>query len=218
MANPQHKTCLSVLRSVIGSAAGNEARFAEKIGRSASWLKKASCGQIPLTKDIALRIAYETGISMRWLMQGNTSKTPVDKDDKTFTKATYENYVVFLREEHDFDDAAYSQHELYDCLMDVLRLYVAAQQNNKGGYFTFKLQEEVGNLKKAMGELKIKDVESYNNTGVSILNDLMQYIKVTQSGARKVAGVWVVGEKKVKKLKPQKQQSSVKKAPRKTKI
>jgi hypothetical protein len=25
-------------------------------------------------------------------MQGNTSKTPVDKDDKTFTKATYENY------------------------------------------------------------------------------------------------------------------------------
>ena len=29
---------------------------------------------------------------MRWLMQRDTSKTPVDKDDKTFTKATYENY------------------------------------------------------------------------------------------------------------------------------
>ena len=92
MANPQHKTCLSVLRSVIGSAAGNEARFAEKIGRSTSWLKKASCGQIPLTENIALRISHETGISMRWLMQRDTSKTPVDKDDKTFTKATYENY------------------------------------------------------------------------------------------------------------------------------
>jgi hypothetical protein len=92
MANPQHKTCLSVLRSVIGSTAGNEARFAEKIGRSTSWLKKASCGQIPLTENIALRISHETGISMRWLMQGDTSKTPVDKDDNTFTKATYENY------------------------------------------------------------------------------------------------------------------------------
>ena len=177
MANPQHKTCLSVLRSVIGSAAGNESRFAEKIGRSTSWLKKASCGQIPLTKDIALRIAYETGISMRWLMQGNTSKTPVDKDDKTFTKATYENYVVSLREEYDFEDAACSQHELHYCLIDALRLFVAAQQNNRSGYFTYKLQEAVADLKSGLGQLKIKDVSHYNKQGASIARHLLHHIE-----------------------------------------
>lgn len=216
MANPKHKTCLSVLRSVIGSAAGNEARFAEKIGRSTSWLKKASCGQIPITKDIALRIAYETGISMRWLMQGNTSKTPVDKDDKTFTKATYENYRSFMRDEYDLEDAIVSERSMYDGLWDILRIFIIAQENNKGGLFAFRLTETLNELERGLG-INFTKAICHDGDIAKMARDFAEWIDES-STPEETGGFLIPKEIKQKQLKPQKRQSSVKKAPRKTKI
>lgn len=88
MALPQHKTTLSILRSILGPE-GNESRFAEKIGRSTSWLRKASCGQIPLMRDAAVLIAYETGVSLSWLLNNDTSKAPVDALGLPYTLETY---------------------------------------------------------------------------------------------------------------------------------
>ena len=88
MALPQHKTTLSILRSVLGPA-GNEARFANKIGRSTSWLRKACCGQIPLMRNAAVLIAYETGVSLNWLLNNDTTKAPVDALGMPYTLETY---------------------------------------------------------------------------------------------------------------------------------
>jgi len=88
MALPQHKTTLSILRSILGPA-GSESCFANKIGRSASWLKKASCGQIPLLRDAAVIIAYETGVSVNWLMHGDTTQSPLDAIGMPYTIETY---------------------------------------------------------------------------------------------------------------------------------
>jgi len=38
-----------------------------------------------LTNDAAVRIAYETGISDRWLLAADTAKPPVDKDSEPYT-------------------------------------------------------------------------------------------------------------------------------------
>ncbi|MFA6176374.1 MAG: hypothetical protein WC765_07335 [Phycisphaerae bacterium] len=76
MALPKHKTCLSVLRSILGPISGGEKRFADLIGRSTSWLKKASCGQIPLTDEAAFRISFETGVSEKWLKDGDPTVPP----------------------------------------------------------------------------------------------------------------------------------------------
>ena len=91
MALPQHKTTLSILRSILGPA-GSEARFADKIGRSTSWLRKACCGQIPLMREAALSIVYETGISLKWLMDGDTAKPPVDAFGLPYTLETYAHH------------------------------------------------------------------------------------------------------------------------------
>ncbi len=89
MALPQHKTCLSVLRSILGPISGGEKRFADLIGRSRSWLKKASCGQIPLTEDVAFRISFETGVSEKWLTDGDPTVQPTTGEGKPFTKDTF---------------------------------------------------------------------------------------------------------------------------------
>ncbi|MEI8285489.1 MAG: hypothetical protein WCG52_10925 [bacterium] len=77
MALPQHKTCLSILRSILGPVAGGEARFAKTIGRSKSWIKKASAGIIQLSEDAAIRISHETGVSYNWLLVNDPNIPPV---------------------------------------------------------------------------------------------------------------------------------------------
>lgn len=99
MALPQHKTCLSILLSIIGSSAGNEKAFSEKIGRSISWIKKASCGQVTLTQDVAVRIGYETGVSFRWLIDNDTTKQPVDNYGNSYTIETYAKHISLIQNE-----------------------------------------------------------------------------------------------------------------------
>ena len=93
MALPKHKTCLSILRSIIGSTAGNEKTFANKIGRSTSWLKKASCGQVALTQDAAVQIGRETGVSFRWLLDNDTTKQAIDNYGNVYTIETYVRHI-----------------------------------------------------------------------------------------------------------------------------
>jgi len=139
MALPQHKTCLSILRSILGPGAGGEARFAEKIGRSTSWLKKASCGQIPLTRDAALAIAYETGASVKWLLDGDTTKPLLDSEGKPYTLETYANYRSQDREKVDRDDYQISRQEAVGCFHSLLRSLKSANEKNRGGLFAFHL-------------------------------------------------------------------------------
>jgi hypothetical protein len=99
MALPKHKTCLSILRSIIGSGAGNEKTFADKIGRSTSWLKKASCGQVALTQNAAVRIGRETGVSFRWLLDNDTTKQAVDNNGNSYTIETYAHHINLIQNE-----------------------------------------------------------------------------------------------------------------------
>jgi hypothetical protein len=180
MALPQHKTRLSILRSILGPGAGNEARFAEKIGRSASWLKKASCGQIPLTKDAAVRIAYETGISARWLMAGNTKNPPVDTkgngdgldwdglpwfpdtgdspldhEGKPYTLETYVNYRANDREKRDWEDVICARNEVVGCFFELLRVLGSANLKNRGGLFAYHLGNFTDEMADKFGKANI---------------------------------------------------------------
>ena len=181
MALPQHKTRLSILRSILGPGAGNEARFAEKIGRSASWLKKASCGQIPLTRDAAVRIAYETGISVRWLMAEDIKKTPVatdsgkgddldwigpegfratgdaplDHEGKPYTLETYVNYRANDREKRDWEDVICARNEVVGCFFELLRVLGSANLKNRGGLFAYHLGNFTDEMADKFGKANI---------------------------------------------------------------
>ena len=157
MALPQHKTCLSILRSILGPGAGNEARFAKKIGRSISWLTKASCGQIPLTEDAAVRIGYETGINVRWLMAGDATKPPVDKDRQPYTLETYAAHREAMREGLDDKEAAANDEDIAAILRKILQSYVSARKQKRGGLFTYHLQNAGETLLLEFGSDDIKE-------------------------------------------------------------
>ena len=162
MALPQHKTCLSILRSILGPGAGNEARFAEKIGRSTSWLKKASCGQISLTRDAALAIAYATGASVKWLLAGDPTKPLLDSEGNPYTLETYAKYRTQDREEKDRDDIALARDEMTGCIHKLLQILGAANLKNRGGLFTFRL----GNFVDEMAD-KFGVADIYQNEGAA---------------------------------------------------
>jgi hypothetical protein len=155
MALPKHKTCLSILRSILGPGAGNEARFAKKIARSASWLKKASCGQIPLSRDAALSITYATGVSMKWLLDADISKPAVQTDGSPFTLESYSKHIEKMRDGFDEEDASISRDEFVGCLHEAVSIYLEARKKNLGGLFTFKLEEALIPLRKIYGKANI---------------------------------------------------------------
>ena len=223
MALPQHKTCLSILRSILGPGAGNESRFAEKIGRSTSWLKKASCGQIQLTNDAAVRIGYETGVNVRWLMAGDTNSPPVDDQRKPYNIETYAAHRELMRDGFDSSDASISEEDITIILHKILQTYVAARSQNRGGLFTFKLENAVYDFVMEFGSDEIAS----SSVALGIVENLQKMITLDQisvwnlgsSNARlKLAGVNVEytassGDpvSKKRKPKPQKKQPSRKK-------
>ena len=162
MALPQHKTCLSILRSILGPGAGSEARFAAKIGRSTSWLKKASCGQIPLTRDAAIAIAYETGASMKWLLEGDTTKPLLDSEGKPYTLETYANYRKQDLEKRDWEDVDFARNEMTMRLHQLLGILGAANQKNRGGLLAFHLSNFVDEMAEKFGVANI-----YQNEGAA---------------------------------------------------
>jgi hypothetical protein len=173
MALPQHKTCLSILRSILGPGAGSEARFAEKIGRSRSWLKKASCGQIPLTRDAAIAIAYETGANMKWLLDGDTTKPLLDSEGNTYTLETYANYRKQDLEKRDWEDVDFARNEMTMCLHKLLGILGAANQKNRGGLLAFHLSNFVDEMAEKFG---VADI--YQNEGAAgIAEDVANLVR-----------------------------------------
>ena len=183
MALPQHKTCLSILRSLIGSGSRNEKHFAEKLGRSASWVKKASCGQIPLTKDAAVRIAYETGVSVRWLMSGDTSAPALDMDGKPYTESFYAEYRVRRRDGFDAEDSSISKVEMVGLIHSLIVSYEGARQSNKGGLFTFQLGEIADDLAAKYSKLRIKNDAAYRKTRRDIAENLLSLLDLPAAGS-----------------------------------
>ena len=182
MALPQHKTCLSILRSLIGSGSRNEKHFAEKLGRSASWVKKASCGQIPLTKDAAVRIAYETGVSVRWLMSGDTSAPALDMDGKPYTESFYAEYRVRRRDGFDDEDSSISKDEMVGLIHSLIVSYEGARQSNKGGFFTFQLGEIADDLAAKYSKMPIKNKSAFKKTGRDIAENLLSLLDLPAAG------------------------------------
>ena len=137
MALPQHKTCLSVLRTILGSE-GNENQFAEKIGRSVSWLKKASCGQIPLTRNIAVRIGHETGVNVDWLFKSDITQPPINDDNDIYTFKTYLNHQELLKY------GIYENNTYY--VAELLKVYGKSIRMNKGSLFNYYLRDFIFNM------------------------------------------------------------------------
>jgi hypothetical protein len=103
MATSQLKTPLSVLRKILGKDYGSEAAIAQKISKSTSWVRKASCGQIPIYRETARAISEYTGIDVDWIMDGNAANPPVDINGEDYTFNTFK--IIPKRKEKNIDES-----------------------------------------------------------------------------------------------------------------
>lgn len=181
MAKSQNKTCLSILRSIIGPVSGGEARFAKTIGRSRSWVKKASAGIIPISEDAAVRISHETGVSHSWLFANDPTADPVclteDIGPWNLDPANYRDHPaarasaigpehgrqtqgkLFTREAYDERRAnlqnGLKQRGTKELLPGEIYLLlehaIHAEKQNRLPLFSFKLHEFLGSLEHQFG-------------------------------------------------------------------
>ena len=78
---------------------GSESRFPELVSLSASWIKKASAGNLPMTSKAAAAIFEATGISLLWLM-GEGEDEPVQEDGRTpYTLDSFNKWKWSRRDE-----------------------------------------------------------------------------------------------------------------------
>jgi hypothetical protein len=86
-----------VLRGILGSIHGQEARFARLAKQSTSWVKKVSAGIHPLREKTARRLELETGVALDWLM-GPSDAPPVNDRGEPYTLADFEWHRARVKE------------------------------------------------------------------------------------------------------------------------
>jgi|GEM_PF-3089215 len=218
MALPQHKTTLSILRSIIGTGAGSEARFSQKIGRSTSWLKKASCGQIRLTRDAAIAINYATGVSWKWLLEGDVNRPPVTMDGNPFTQEAYSLYHHKDHLEHNWEDRDFAEYEFTSCVYMLTQALYASISNNRGGLFSLHLSDFVDQMIKRFGKAEIHSIKFGKYMARGIYRELCRERSSQKSDSGLDAKLDAISsakeQKPLKKQKPSKIKSSTPRKPK----
>ena len=87
----QQKTRLAKLRAMLGSM-GSESAFPKIVGLSASWIKKASAGNLPMTARAASAIHDATGVDLGWIMGDSKSVEPLEHGGKPYTLESYSRW------------------------------------------------------------------------------------------------------------------------------
>ena len=82
---------MAVLRLKTGLSAEE---FGQLIGKSLSTVKSIESGKLALSMRTAVTIAQKTGISLKWLLDGDVDASMIDADHKPWTVDTYERARV----------------------------------------------------------------------------------------------------------------------------
>jgi transcriptional regulator with XRE-family HTH domain len=138
MALSQQKPTIAVLRSVVGAAHGQEARFAKTLGISVSLLKKLCSGNRALSRDLAVKIETETGISAEWLLAGKTNKPPVTPQGDPYSKGIFEMFRIVRKFK---GGAIRAQAQIADLFARLLTIAQQASMQGQLPYFLHKFGE-----------------------------------------------------------------------------
>lgn len=157
MANSQQKTIVSKLRAVLGPISGSERNFARLIGKSQSWVKKASAGIIPVPEESAVQISDATGVALWWILKGDTGIAPAEGGtrarqvrlarDKEYTKASFDRWRASLpaNKEGGLDDALSS-------VWEILHGLSGAQEKNALPMCAHLIRQCAADLRKRFGD------------------------------------------------------------------
>lgn len=152
----QQKTRLAKLRALLGSM-GSESRFPKLVGLSASWIKKASAGHLPMTGKAAAAIYEATGVNVYWLMgpssdgckvTGEDSNEPVEEDG--ITPYTIDSYNMWKWKKRD-DERGLSSSMNIGSVARILQVLAAASKTKNETVAAFELWEFYMGFEKKYG-------------------------------------------------------------------
>jgi transcriptional regulator with XRE-family HTH domain len=105
---------LAVLRQIIGIS---QKELANLVGKSAATVQAIELGKLALSEELARKISLETGISMKWLLDGDPSGPPVGdfNNRPTFEKEPSFSKAVFERRRADRKAGQSGWAELIPC-------------------------------------------------------------------------------------------------------
>ena len=166
MRTSSQKTTAAVLRQKSGTKEKpmKDDEWAKLLGRSVQAIHNIESGRTKLTHELAAKMNYETGISIKWLLDGNPDAPPVTPDGRAFTKAIYDN--VQARKKY---FATVRPLDVKNTVLDVLRSICAilVNANRKQNYHlaAYRTTKALAELRDEFGEAAdfntINKVEDY---------------------------------------------------------
>lgn len=137
---------IAVVRDIIGMP---QPRFAELTGTGESTLAKIESLRLPLSKEMAIRITNEVGVSTRWLMNGDPKAPPI-ADEMRFMDDDRKP-VAFTKQLFDECRAAVAAGESPDVkaevpFLDLQAMGSSAEKRGTARMFNYKVATAVGDL------------------------------------------------------------------------
>lgn len=144
------KTTAAVLRSITGE---KDSVWAEDIlGKSVHTIRHLEAGTLKLSAALAAKMNYESGISLKWLMDGDPA-APVSADGKAYTKEIYDE--VRARKKH---FATVPDPDVKRTVLDVFRgicaILVNANRNRNFHLAVYRTAKALAELRDEFGEAK----------------------------------------------------------------
>ena len=161
MRTSSRKTTAAELRHIIGIKVPE---WAEILDRSPHSVHDLESGRLKLSAAMAARMNYETGISIKWLMDGDPTAPPITPDGRAYTKKIYEN--ARARKKH---FATVRDSDVKKTVLDVFRsscaILVNANRKRNFHLAVYRTAKALAELRDEFGEAKdfntIKKAEDY---------------------------------------------------------
>jgi hypothetical protein len=145
------KTTAAVLRKITEE---KDSVWAEDIlGKSVHTIRHLEAGTLKLSAAMAARMNYASGVSIKWLMDGNPKAPPITPDGRAYTKKIYENvraqkkYFATVR---DLD----VKKTVLDVLRAICGILVSANRKRNFHLAVYRTAKALAELREEFGEAK----------------------------------------------------------------
>jgi len=144
------KTTAAKLRSITGE---KDSVWADILGKSVHTIRHLEAGTLKLSPALAAKMNYETGISIKWLLDGKPKVPPVSADGRIYTKKIYENVRAGKKSFATVKDSDV-KNTVADALVLICRVLVSANRQRNFHLAVYRIAKALAELRAEFGEAK----------------------------------------------------------------
>ena len=172
MRNSPLRHPLAILRTTIGLT---QKELGALVNRAARTIQSIELGHLPLSEDLAMRLAHATGVDAGWLLEGDPAVPPrrgattigMGVDRQGYTRETFEYYRAYV------ESPAASPEETQAA-------FQAAEKASKKGQENVTLPLPI--VKAAALALKKKSMEAFDPRLLEFLKRILDQTTLTPAG------------------------------------